>query len=138
MEDFMKSNRRIGEVSWTKQRVVDAYDRLNHCSAGVDGTKKTLFALFFNHFLHLVHFLFCQLAASCYILQKLEHIHNSQCTEKKGLSLTDLDNFKGIHLLSCLRQWFVESLLPDLENVANEHTASNEVNGIKQSRAGVA
>ena len=74
MEDFMKSNRRIGEVSWTKQRVVDAYDRLNHCSAGVDGTKKTLFALFFNHFLHLVHFLFCQLAASCYILQKLEHI----------------------------------------------------------------
>ena len=92
---------------------------------------------FFTYFLPLVHFLFCKLAASCRILQSW-NTSIVVSVKKKGLSRTDMDNFRGIHLLSCLRQWFVACLLPDLENFANEQSSTNQVNGIKQPRVGFA
>ena len=36
MSDVMKSDRGIGEARWTEERIKTAFERLNHCSAGLD------------------------------------------------------------------------------------------------------
>ena len=131
----MKSDRGIGEARWTEERIKTAFERLNHCSAGLDWTTKKLFPLFFTNLLPLVYFLFCQLASACCTLQ-CWRISIVVSVKKKGLSLTGMDNFREIHLLSCLRQWFVAYLLVDLENVANEPCC--RVYGINQPLVGFA
>ena len=135
MSDVMKSDRGIGEARWTEERIKTAFERLNHCSAGLDWTTKKLFPLFFTNLLPLVYFLFYQLASACCTLQ-CWRISIVVSVKKKGLSLTDMDNFRRIHLLNCLRPWFVVCLLVGLENVANEPWS--RVYGIRQPRVGFA
>ena len=40
--------------------------------------------------------------------------------KKKDPSLTDMNNFRGIHLLSFYRQWYAMCLLPSLEALAEQ------------------
>ena len=115
MDAFIREGRGVGEhPGLAEETVKSAFSRLRECAPSVDGLSKRWAVPLLTVLLPEVTALFS------YIM------FHGMCPEdwclavvasikKKGEDLEDMDNFRGVHLLAFMRQWFATCILFELE-----------------------
>ena len=117
LADFLSSGRgRGGGASFSETEVHTAFKRLRQCAPGIDGLSKMWMKPLETALLPAMTALFSYVysrgvTVEYWTLAVIVSIR------KKDPSLTNMDNFRGVHLLSFCRQWYAMCLLPKLEEL---------------------
>ncbi len=108
-----------GLRSWilSMDDVAGAFKLLHNSAASLDGTSRPLILPFLSVVLLWVAPLF-QAMAFLGVSIPAWAISVLVSIKKKGTSLLDMDNFRGIHVLSFFRQWYAACCIPELLRVA--------------------
>ena len=115
INEFLREGRGTGvHPGYIEKHVEDAFHRLNECASGVEGLTKKAVAPALLVMLSEITALFSFLRISGLSLDEWS-LSVIQLVKKKGNSLVDLSNFRGVHLLCFFRQWFVQCFVPELE-----------------------
>jgi len=136
LAEFLEQQRGVGEDggdAFQSRALKVAYKRLRECSAGIDGMTKRWAKPVVSGLLTEVAQIFKQVyssgtAISDWVLSIVVSI------KKKGVSLTDMDNFRGIHVLQFFRQWYAMCLVPQLENLCTRVVPEEQQGFLKGRR----
>ena len=105
LADFLNSGRgRNGSASFTEAEVHTAFKRLRQCAAGIDGLSKMWLKPLETTLLPVMTALFSYVYSRGATLEYWS-LAVIASIRKKDPSLTNMDNFRGVHLLSFCRQW---------------------------------
>ncbi len=115
MAAFVREGRGVGGSSgFSESQVAKAYSRLRECAPGVDGLSKRwaapLVAVLLSEVTALFSFLLMR--GKCPEDWALAIVAS---IKKKGHDNSDMNNFRGVHILSFMRQWYAACLLEELE-----------------------
>ena len=136
MAAFLREGRGIVdpvEPVFSETEVDAAYRRLNECAAGVDGLTKRLLQPAAKLLLHEISSMFTHIyCKGCSISDWCLSIVVS--IKKKGNSLVNMDNFRGIHLLNSFRQWYAMCLNPKLESLCAQLVPEEQQGFLKGRR----
>ena len=111
------------ERPFSEAEVEAAYKRLRQCAASLDGLQKKCFAVGRPALLPVLSALFSHLMATGEAVAEW-CLAVVVMIQKKGASITDLDNFRGITLSSFMKQWYSMCILVRLEVILNPHIPS--------------
>jgi len=103
--------------------VTAAYKRMRQCAPGLDGLHKACFAAGSDVLFPIIAGLFSYLLACGEVVGEW-CLAVIVLIQKKGDSVLDLDNFRGITLASFMKQWYSMCLLARLEVVLGPHIPS--------------
>ena len=121
MLDFIAAGR--GRAScgpgFMVKEVASAFARLRQCSPGLDGVSKMFMKPILEQLLPAVTALFSYVYTKG-IAMPAWSIAVIISIKKKDPSVTDMNNFRGIHLLSFFRQWYAMCLMPGLEALVEQ------------------
>jgi len=125
------------EGAITKKETRDAYWKLNSASPGIDGLTKAVLKPILTPLLPAFTTLFDHLYKFGLPLDEVA-LAAVLALKKKGSSLRDLDNFRGIHLLSFVAQWYASVLLARLQSATRNAVPIEQQGFTSWGRTGTA
>ena len=130
---FLEQKRGVADLVvpvFTEESVARAFGRLKVSAAGIDGLTKEFAQPIANQLLPEVTALFSHLYCTG-VSVKDWALSIVVSIKKKGVSLIDMDNFRGIHVLQFFRQWFAMLLNEELETLC-ENNVPEEQQGFRK------
>ena len=107
------------EPVFTEEEVAKAFGRLKNSAAGIDGLTKEYAQPIASQMLTEVTALFSHIYCTG-VCVKDWALSIVISIKKKGISLVDMDNMRGIHVLQFFRQWYAKVLQPQLDNLCSQ------------------
>jgi len=114
---FLASQEGVGAWSLSSDDIKAAFHTLKQSAASIDGNSKRTIAIFLSIILLWVVPLFQFLALTGTVIS-VWRVSVLVAIIKRGISKVDMNNFRGIHVLQFLRQWFAACTMPELLRVA--------------------
>ena len=130
---FLEQRRGIAEnveQVFSEEEIAGAFRNLKVSAAGIDGLNKSYAVPIANQMLTEVTALFSYIYCTG-ICVKDWSLSIVVSIKKKGISLTDMDNFRGVHVLQFFRQWYAKALQPKLDTLC-EHLVAEEQQGFRE------
>ena len=137
LANFLSSNEGLTPRALSMAEVETAYKTLTASSPSVDGVSRKVVDPLLPLLLPCVHLLFQSILKDDSALTDWQ-LSSLVSVKKKGRSRTDMHNYRGIHILPFLRQWFVMCCTPELKRVIANKVPSLQQGFIKGRRMSTA
>jgi hypothetical protein len=134
VDAFVQAGRGTGGEAFLSQaRVKCAFKKMRECSPGIDGLSKRWVFPALLAILPEITELFSHVFAHGLGIEEWA-LGVLVCIKKKGSDLSDLDNFRGIHLLPFFRQWYAMCLLDSLEDLCRANIPEEQQGFLRGGR----